>query len=174
MPNQHRSNPVTFRPPEDDRVRLHEAAAATGRPVGAILTEALRLWLDLSEGDGLLIREVRRDLAREAAAEGGAGRGDAWEGGAVSDEVQTRVDSYDRNSRCPRVGSVYVWELDEPHACELIKVTEVTWNGEEWWVRTELLHKSLANTSYSPTVAPQLNDLSRFWEAVTLVREVPR
>lgn len=69
MPNQHRSNPVTFRPPEDDRARLHEAAAATGRPVGAILTEALRLWLDLSEGDGLLIREMRRDLAREAAAE---------------------------------------------------------------------------------------------------------
>jgi hypothetical protein len=77
----------------------------------------------------------------------------------------------------PQVGSVYVWELDAPHACELIKVTGVTWNGEEWWVRTERLHERLANTTYPdhPLSAASkpgeaLNDLSRFWEAVTPCR----
>jgi hypothetical protein len=78
-----------------------------------------------------------------------------------------RVNSYDPNAPLPGVGSIYVWELDEPHACELIKVTEVFWNGEEWWVRTVRLH--------APAVFGEppghLNDLSRFWEAVTPVRE---
>lgn len=78
----------------------------------------------------------------------------------------------------PRAGSVYVWELAAPHACELIKVTEVIWNGEEWWVRTERLHERLANTTYPDHLlsavgqpGEALNDLGRFWEAVTPVTD---
>ena len=49
MPNKHRSNPVTFRPPEADRAWLREHAEATGRPAGAILTDALRLYRETAE-----------------------------------------------------------------------------------------------------------------------------
>jgi hypothetical protein len=87
--------------------------------------------------------------------------------------MRKRVSSYNPRAPLPGVGSIYVWELDVPHACELIKVVEVFWNGEEWWVRTERLHAPLANLWYPPNpAAVQLNDLSRFWEAVTPVREV--
>lgn len=85
-----------------------------------------------------------------------------------------RVSSYNPNAPLPGVGSIYVWELDVPHACELIKVVEVFWNGEEWWVRTENLHSRTLVNSFYPRHADavQLNDLGRFWEAVTPVREV--
>lgn len=53
MPNVHRSNPVQFRPPADDREWLLARAEATGLPVNAILTQALR--------------EYREKTAREAA-----------------------------------------------------------------------------------------------------------
>jgi len=88
-------------------------------------------------------------------------------------EQRKRVSSYDPDAPLPGTGSVWVWELDLPHACELIKVTEVFWNGEEWWVRTVRLHDPLANSTYPPFAKPSehLNDLSRFWEAVTPVRE---
>jgi hypothetical protein len=84
-----------------------------------------------------------------------------------------RVNSYDPDARLPGIGGIYVWELDQPHACELIKVTEVFWNGEEWWVRTERLHhQTLVNTFYPRQRDIEcLNDVSRFWEAVTPVRE---
>jgi hypothetical protein len=84
-----------------------------------------------------------------------------------------RVSSYNPNARLPGVGSIWVWELDQPHACQLIKVTEVFWNGEEWWVRTELLHHRPLINSFYPRAADieHLNDLSRFWEAVTPVRQ---
>lgn len=76
-----------------------------------------------------------------------------------------RVSSYDPNAPRPEVGSVWVWEIDQPTARELIRVTEVFWNGEEWWVRTDALR---VRTDTSPP-ASHLNDLSRFWEACTPV-----
>lgn len=87
--------------------------------------------------------------------------------------MSKRVNSYDPNARLPGVGGIYVWELDKPSACELIKVIEVIWNGEEWWVRTEWLHSRTLVNSFYPRERDvvQLNDLSRFWEAVTPVRE---
>jgi hypothetical protein len=44
MPSKHKRNPVTFRPPEGDRVWLYEHARATGEPVGAILVRALAAY----------------------------------------------------------------------------------------------------------------------------------
>lgn len=41
MPNQHKHPPIPFRPPEGDRAWLLAYAAATERPVNAILAEAL-------------------------------------------------------------------------------------------------------------------------------------
>jgi hypothetical protein len=85
--------------------------------------------------------------------------------------MSKRVNSYDPNARLPGVGGIYVWELDQPHACELIKVTEVFWNGEEWWVRTVRLHDPLEGSHFADPRSEHLNDVGRFWEAVTPVRE---
>jgi hypothetical protein len=83
-----------------------------------------------------------------------------------------RVNSYDPNARLPGVGGIYVWELDQPHARDLIEVTEVFWNGEEWWVRTKTLMRGPDHMLFGvPCPASHLNDLSHFWEAVTPVRE---
>lgn len=76
-----------------------------------------------------------------------------------------RANSYDPKARVPKIGSRWVWEIDKPAARELIEVTEVLWNGEEWWVRTKMLLGR--GVIFSPGGA--LNDLSRFWEAVTPV-----
>lgn len=79
------------------------------------------------------------------------------------------VNSYDKNAPTPREGSIWVWELDKPGACELIEVLEVKWNGEEWWVTTGRLH-GIRNPDALDYDKPVPNDLSRFWEAVTPVR----
>lgn len=49
MPSQHKHRPVAFRPPEGDRARLLAYAERTGRPVGAVVSEAVRLYLDDAE-----------------------------------------------------------------------------------------------------------------------------
>lgn len=41
MPNQQKYRPISFRPPEADRLWLVGFADQTGRPVNAILAEAL-------------------------------------------------------------------------------------------------------------------------------------
>jgi hypothetical protein len=88
------------------------------------------------------------------------------------------VSSYDPQAPLPGVDSIWVWELDKPDACELIRVTEVFWNGEEWWVRTVrhpmryawlISEADLPRPLRDPT--EHLNDISRFWEAVTPVRQ---
>ena len=80
--------------------------------------------------------------------------------------VHGRIDSYDRSAPTPPAGSRWVWEIDKPHARELIEVIEAQWNGEEWWVRTRTL---LPNLTYPPSGDEHWNDLSRFAEAVTPV-----
>lgn len=77
-----------------------------------------------------------------------------------------RVNSYDTDARLPKIGTRWMWEIDKAHARELIEVIEVFWNGEEWWVLTKTL---LPNWSIPPSTGAHLNDLSRFWEAVTPV-----
>jgi hypothetical protein len=71
------------------------------------------------------------------------------------------VNSYDRDAPLPRVGTRWVWEIDSPEARCLIEVTNVLWNGEEWWVRT----LALIPDSYPTTKTEFFNDVGRFWEA---------
>jgi hypothetical protein len=72
--------------------------------------------------------------------------------------------------RIPVIGSRWVWEIDQERGRALIEVLEVFWNGEEWWVRTRTLPEAPI-----PMLAPltdtqdHLNELDRFWEAVTPV-----
>jgi hypothetical protein len=81
-----------------------------------------------------------------------------------------RANSYDPTARTPAVGSRWVWEIDSFAARALIEVTEVIWNGEEWWVRTRsLLAHGLPFTHGACRGGTDLNDLSRFCEAATPV-----
>lgn len=76
------------------------------------------------------------------------------------------IDAYAETARRPRPGTLWVWEPTLPHARAVLKVLEVKWNGEEWWVKTETLtpHKdTFGYHGLDPNVA--WNDLSRFWEA---------
>lgn len=34
------------------------------------------------------------------------------------------------------LGRCFVWEPSSPNALAMVVVTEVKWNGEEWWVTT--------------------------------------
>lgn len=75
------------------------------------------------------------------------------------------VNSYDVDAPLPSIGTRWVWEIDTPAARALTEVIAVKWNGEEWWVET----KTLLPDSFPATRATHLNDLGRFWEAVTVV-----
>lgn len=83
--------------------------------------------------------------------------------------VHRDVSSYDREAPVPEVGSLWDWyngetarplgvpaEGWEPQSIfERVRVAEVKWNGEEWWVRTD-----------GPTYGLRWNDISIFWENV--------
>ena len=50
MPDRHKHAPIRFRPPEGDRTWLLEHAATAGRPVNAVLAEALAEYRARREG----------------------------------------------------------------------------------------------------------------------------
>lgn len=56
----------------------------------------------------------------------------------------------------PSVGDEWWWEPMLDHARQLVRVTAVEWNGEEWWV-----------TSTGP-LGEYPNELSRWHEATVL------
>lgn len=83
-----------------------------------------------------------------------------------------RVSSYDRDAPTPAIGSRWTWEAGKPHAQETITVTDVKWNGEEWWVETVADDRPFRSPVTRTTVCvvpgkPYWNDLGRFWEAVS-------
>ena len=51
MADRHKHTPVRFRPPEADRLWLLEYADKTGRPVNAVLAEALAEYRKRREAD---------------------------------------------------------------------------------------------------------------------------
>ena len=59
----------------------------------------------------------------------------------------------------PKVGDIWEWEPLKPHAREVVWVTEVQWNGEEWWIESEPLAGGRRCW----------NDASRWVEATVLV-----
>ena len=50
MPNRQKYRPISFRPPEADRLWLLEYADKAGRPVNAVLAEALAEYRSRREG----------------------------------------------------------------------------------------------------------------------------
>jgi hypothetical protein len=50
MPDRHKHSPIRFRPREADRLWLLEYADKTGRPVNAVLAEALAEYRAQHEG----------------------------------------------------------------------------------------------------------------------------
>lgn len=88
------------------------------------------------------------------------------------------VSSYDHEAPVPEKGSVWMWEPAKPHARQRLEVTEVKWNGEEWWIKSKNLPtKPLKRQSADWLICAQRgpwasrvgdeswNDLSRFWQA---------
>ena len=86
--------------------------------------------------------------------------------------VPNHVNSYDHDAPTPAVGSRWIWERGKPQAQETITVTDVKWNGEEWWVETVADDRNPAGFITGQRLGvcipgkPYWNDLSRFWEAV--------
>jgi hypothetical protein len=83
-----------------------------------------------------------------------------------------RVNSYDQDAPTPAIRSRWIWELGKPWAQETITVTDVKWNGEEWWVCTVCDDRPrrgpVTGNMYGVIPGrPYWNDLSRFWEAVS-------
>lgn len=73
------------------------------------------------------------------------------------------MNSYDPAAETPSLGSRWLWEIDSPDARCLVEVTEVSWNGEEWFIKTRV-----PAGPGSPAVECW-NDLDRFREATTPV-----
>ena len=87
---------------------------------------------------------------------------------ATADPKPRRISSYSRTARRPLVGTLWVWEPDLPYAVELVRVADVRWNGEEWWVGTD---HPRSVTAPGELRRLMWNDLSRFWEACHHVRQ---
>ncbi len=77
-------------------------------------------------------------------------------------EDQAREAVRSLSIRLPRAGDLWWWEPEEPHARRLLAVTDVRWNGEEWWVySTDVV---LDDGAVWP------NELDRWHEATVLHR----
>jgi hypothetical protein len=92
----------------------------------------------------------------------------------MSAGIPRRVNSYNRDAPTPAIGSRWIWEYGKPHAQETITVTKVEWNGEEWWVESVCDDRPLRGPISRETFGvipgkPYWNDLSRFWEAVSMI-----
>lgn len=79
--------------------------------------------------------------------------------------------SYNKTEIRPIVGSIWVWE---PHSApDLIWVTEVRWNGEEWFIRCAVSGERTIPEILIGHRPGVWNDLDRFWKACHFVRTKP-
>lgn len=60
----------------------------------------------------------------------------------------------------PEIGSQWWWEPTLPHAASLLVVTDVQWNGEEWWISARAADD--ADSKHYP------NDWWRWMEATVM------
>jgi hypothetical protein len=74
-------------------------------------------------------------------------------------------------TRVPKVGTLWIWGIESPHGRQLVKVDEVFWNGEEWWVDCRVLAGSvpIGEQNFIDESGVYGNELDRFWEAATPV-----
>ena len=68
----------------------------------------------------------------------------------------------------PEVGSIWEWEPLNSRARELVRVTAVTWNGEECWVESEPMTRNVY-LNPAPGRDRFQNELSRWVQATVLV-----
>jgi hypothetical protein len=58
----------------------------------------------------------------------------------VTKETKGYINTYDPDAPVPAVGSEWIWAAKQRNypfgSREMVTVSEVKWNGEEWWVRT--------------------------------------
>jgi hypothetical protein len=59
MPDRHKNPPLRFRPPEPERSWLAAYQERTGKPMNAILTEAVRLLMVKETKPGLVSNPLR-------------------------------------------------------------------------------------------------------------------
>lgn len=95
-----------------------------------------------------------------------------WRLGGVSDDDFIEVGPPDYYQAVPREGGLWVWEADEPYGRALVRVQNVRWNGEEWWVDVVNLADAFGLTYVEASrpdrvieSGPWPNELHRFYEA---------
>ena len=66
MPDRHAQAPISIRPPKDDRAWLESYAKKTGRPVRAILVEALARERARQEAGTMTLTDADRSLIARA------------------------------------------------------------------------------------------------------------
>lgn len=68
--------------------------------------------------------------------------------------------------RLPHRESRWVWEIDQARSRKMIMVTNVVFNGEEWWVTTITLPDAPVKFLGDLEIPQEhYNELDRFWEA---------
>jgi hypothetical protein len=77
----------------------------------------------------------------------------------MSDEMAAKA--REAETMLPEVGSKWMWEPLDRHATETVIVTEVKWNGEEWWIESE------------GTSGRHWNVASRWVEATVFLKPAP-
>lgn len=118
---------------------------------GDALRKAAEVWQQGAWADA----PRHADRVRERIATG------QW----VGEWLRTRAWSQDRLEGqdppyLPSIGQTWVWEPLKPMARETVVVTEVRWNGEEYWIESE-----------STDGQRHWNDLSRWVQATVLVTD---
>lgn len=77
----------------------------------------------------------------------------------MSNSTEVEAKAREAETMLPNVGDVWEWEPLAPHARETVTVTEVKWNGDEWWIESDGTRTGRA-----------WNSASRWVEATVLVR----
>jgi hypothetical protein len=84
-----------------------------------------------------------------------------------------RADTHSPTAARPEPGTLWAWEPHSLTAAALIEVTQLRWNGEEWWVEARVIAGKAAEFAGVKVGSLYWNELSRFWEACYRVSKSP-